>query len=178
MTADFDMLCSAMIPAARRSMDIPNAGGASNLSEALSMQYMYENMGCTDFIPEMEVAYYIEYKMCDYMMKDAQTGENVGVSVTRAVSYPFSIEYTIERARDLLYRKLYGLIVAKDCVDDGFEFYKSILHIWCYSELAALMIEQAHAEITAQDMAGERTYDDVHVICTICPAVYIYTNRP
>lgn len=156
----------------RRSMTIQNAGGSSDKSEALSMQYMNDLYGITKFVPEMEVEYWIEYKICDYLM--TYKNYNIGVSVTRAVAYPFTKEYTYDMATHLLNKKLYGLIVARNAISDKHKFYKCILHIWCMTPLAAYNIKKAHAEIIQQDV--NHTYDNVYVICTICPHNYIYTN--
>lgn len=152
-------------------MTISNAGGSSNISEALSMQYMHWRYGATDFIPEMEAVYWIEYKIADYIITNLN-GENVGVSVTRAVSYPFDADYSLERARDLVGKKLYGLIVARECITEEQSFHKSILHVWCISMEAATNIQTAFEEIKDNE-----TYEDVVLICTVCNELYLYTNR-
>lgn len=159
---------------AKRSMEIPNAGGSSNISEALSMEYMTKKFGVTHFIPEMEVVYWCDACLCDFLM--VLPDENVGVSVTRAVSYPFDSEFTMERARELLNRKLYKLMVARNAISEAQSFYRSVLHVWCYNEQVADRIRQAHEEMVKSDT--DRTYNDVHVICTVCEKLYIYTNRP
>ena len=161
-----------------RSMEIPNAGGSSNISEALSMEYLHAKYGAECFVPEMEVVYWIESCLCDFLM--VLPGENIGVSVTRAISYPFGVkghsEYTIERARELLNRKLYKLLVARNAISEEQSFYRSILHVWCYDEQTAACIKRAHEEMVEADV--DLTYNDVHVICTVCDTEYIYTNRP
>lgn len=156
----------------RRSMTIHNAGGSSDKSEALSMQYMNDLYGIIEFIPEMEVEYWIEYKICDYLMR--YKGINIGVSVTRAITYPFKNEYTYDMAIHLLNKKLYGLIVARNAISDKHKFYKCILHIWCMTASVAYNLKKAHAEIIRCDI--NHTYDNVYIICTICPHEYIYTN--
>lgn len=157
---------------AERSMSIPNAGGSSNISEALSMEYLMGKFNVVDFVPEMEVVYWIEACLCDFLMvlKD----ENVGVSVTRAVCYPFGSEFSLDRARELLNRKLYKLLVARNSISEEQSFDRSILHIWCYSDQVAENIRIAHAEMKELDV--DRTYEDVHVMCTVCDRMYIYTN--
>lgn len=156
-----------------RSMHIENAGGASEISEALSMQYMENVFNATGFVPEKEVDYWIEYKMCDYIMR--VNDQNIGVSVTRAVTYPFDNEFTYEHAVRLLDKKLYGLIVAQESVNIKHQFFKSILHIWCYSAMSAQNIKKAHAELKLKDTS--LTYDNIYVICSICHDKYIYTNH-
>jgi hypothetical protein len=203
--------------AAKHSLEIANAGGASNISEALSMQHMHDVYGASDFVPEMEVPYWVDYKKMDYLayicMDD--TGgekERVGVSVTRAISYPFDREYDIDSARILMEKKMYGLIVARQCVvvvpkeekeeeeeeeeeNGGFE--KSFLHVWCPKKTTADLVVKAFCEVVDADAArivNQRkrrivddekeeeetdlpTYSDVSLMCTICSAECIYTNR-
>jgi hypothetical protein len=161
-------------PTPQRSMEIQNAGGSSEISEALSMYYMEHQFGATGFIPEKEVDYWIEYKMCDYIMRLQRA--NIGVSVTRAVSYPFSHEFTAQQATALLNKKLNGLIIARNAVNLRHQFFKSILHIWCATPNAAINIKQAYQDLVQQDVY--RTYSNIYVICTICQENYIYTNHP
>lgn len=168
---NFDKI--AFVDTPKRSLSIRNAGGSSEISEALSMQYMYYRFHTSQFVPEMEVDYWIESKICDYLMRC--NGENFGVSVTRAVSYPFTQEFSYDNAITLLNKKLYGLIVARNSISDKHMFHRSILHIWCMSAQTAHNIKKAHEEIVRQDI--NRTYDNVYVICTVCPHVYIYNNR-
>jgi len=160
------------IDVAKRSMEIQNAGGSSEKSEALSMQYMYHMFGAKNFIPEMEVSYWVEYKICDFVMKLGK--ENIGVSVTRAINYPFNSEFTIEKSLWLLNKKLYGLIVARNCISKKHKFMRSILHIWCMNIQTANTIKIAYQEIIKKDV--EKTYDNVYVICSICDQLCIYNN--
>jgi len=157
-----------------RSMHIQNAGGSSEISEALSMYYMEHQLGAHGFIPEKEVDYWIEYKMCDYIMVINRV--NVGVSVTRAVVYPFDNTFTYQHAVSLLHKKLNGLIIARNSVNLRHRFFKSILHIWCYTPLAAINIKRAYNDLRHRDV--DQTYTDIYVICTICQEKYIYTNHP
>ena len=174
---EFELIQPLLHQDAQRSLEIPNAGGSSDISEALSMQYMFHMHGATSFVAEMEVPYWLEYKICDYLMKVRGREEYVGVSVTRAVPFPFYEPYTIERARELLQRKLYGLIVAQECVREDFGFSRCILHVWCSSKQAATQILLAHQEIVESGTDESLTYDDVELICTVCTSRYLYTNK-
>jgi hypothetical protein len=156
----------------KRSLTIRNAGGSSELSEALSMQVMYQLYGVTQFVPEKEVEYWIDYKMCDYLM--VYQGTNIGVSVTRALMYPFEDDFTTEKAHWLVTKKLSGLVLARQTVNVRHQFYKSLLHIWCISSIAASNVRKVYDEIVANDQ--EHVYCDILVMCTICPDRYIYTN--
>jgi hypothetical protein len=163
---------------ALRSMKIQNAGGSSNISEALSMYYFQglitsPRAPSPTFVPECEVDYWIEYKMCDFLMTWGNV--NIGVSVTRAVRYPFEIEYTVSDGLTLLKRKLDGLIIARNAVNTRHQFFKSILHVWCYSQTAAVHIQEAYHQLVTQDHT--HVYDHICVICTYCPTRFIYTNH-
>ena len=114
--------------------------------------------------------------MCDYIMRDHASGENIGVSVTRAVSYPFDTPLTLERARSLLQRKLYGLVVARNSVSECHSFDVSVLHAWCLTRDAAEQLRIAHSELVQADKE-ERTYDNIHVVCTVCTQLSLYNNR-
>lgn len=156
----------------KRSMTIHNAGGSSDKSEALSMQYMHDLYGVTKFIPEMEVEYWIEYKICDYLMRYKH--ENIGVSVTRAVAYPFTNEFTYDMSLALLNKKLYGLIVARNAISEKHKFHRCILHVWCMNQIAVQNLRKAYVTIMQHD--ANKSYDDVYVICSQCSHKFIYTN--
>jgi hypothetical protein len=94
---------------ARRSLTIPNAGGSSNLSEALSMYYMRNRFKGSGFVLETEMRYWINYKMCDFLVKIY--GQRFGVSVTRAFGYPTPKHYTEESAYNLLIRSIHSHVV-------------------------------------------------------------------
>jgi hypothetical protein len=140
------------------------------------MKYMYMRYHTTEFIPEMEVSYWIDCKKVDYLMFDKSLGEYVGVSVTRAVPYPWNTDYTLQQAETLLRKKLYGLVVARASVSDECGFSTSILHIWCYNKSAAINIRKAH-ELLMSGGSDTSTFETVSVVCTICDTQYIYTNR-
>lgn len=174
LPASFGSMSDTMIPDSIRSLTIPNAGGSSNISEALSMDYMHRMYGYKRFIPEMEVSYWIESSMCDFLMVDSN-GSNIGVSVTRAIRFPFTIDFTEEDAESLLRRKLYKLMVARNAISEEQSFFDSILHIWCYSVNGARNILKSYNKMIESD--SESTYNNVHVICTVCDSRFIYTNR-
>jgi hypothetical protein len=156
----------------RRSLTIPNAGGFSNISEALSMCYMEHLYNATDFVPEKEIDYWIEYKMCDYLMTIKRV--NYGVSVTRAMTHPFDTEFTYQHAVILLNKKLYGLIVARNSVNKRHRFNRSILHIWCHTRQASENLQKAYYDLIACN--HHSAYSQVMVICTISPNMCIFTN--
>ena len=47
---------------AQLTLDVDNAGGKSEISEALSVEYMCQTFSARDVVPEMKVEYWIDYK--------------------------------------------------------------------------------------------------------------------
>lgn len=160
---------------ARRSLASPNAGGKSALSEMLSMQYMHQVYGAEDTLIEMEVEYWLEYKMVDYVC--SVKGVRVGVSVTRAMTYPNPSKFHIDHARTLLNKKLYGLIVARNSVTQRHTFFKSVLHVWCQTQRIANLVKEAYEEMDVSDY-GLDIRGEVILLLTVCDESYIYTDRP
>lgn len=156
----------------RRSMHMQNAGGSSELSEAISMLYMRERFNACNFIPEMEVQYYLESKICDYVMDIEKT--KIGVSVTRAIAYPPQKAISSEFAFSLLHKKLIGIVVAKQTVTDEHSFSSSIVHIWCKTSLDADVVMEEYAKIINNDIYN--LYAGIYVICSVCASKFIYTN--
>lgn len=115
-----------------------NAGGTSEVSEAWSIHHLSNKLMASKCHNEMEVEYWIEYKMVDYVLKVNKT--NVGVSVVRALCF-YNIEFTREEGIRLLQKKIYGLIVSRQSVNESFEFYRSILHIWSPSDRTTQILQ-------------------------------------
>jgi hypothetical protein len=156
-----------------RSLVVRNAGGMSDLSETFSMYYMSLKFGASHFTPEMEVNYQFDSCLCDYIM--TLNDRSVGVSVTRAMSYPIDNDVTIESMRTLLSKKLNGIIVAKKRVDIRNQFDSCVIHVWCKSWTDAQSVREAYRSIVEGDIYG--LYGNIYVICTICLNRFIYTNN-
>lgn len=161
-------------PDAVRSLSVENAGGKSEVSEALSMQYFYERFGAGQFLLEREVEYWCEYKMVDFVCTIAET--RIGVSVTRAMGYPTPEHFDAEAALHLLRKKLYGLIVARNAVDKKHRFFKSILHIFCQTTPIAALLQEAYAGLDVNDF-GLNIKGAVILRLTVCTDPRIYSNR-
>lgn len=159
---------------ARRSLTTANAGGKSVLSEMLSMQYFSQVLRAEAILLENEVEYWIDYKMVDYVC--TVNGVRVGVSVTRAMSYPNPDRFTYACARDLLNKKLYGLIVSRNSVAAQHTFFKSVLHVWCQTPRIAALVKRAYEEIDVSSY-GLDIRGVVILLLTVCPQNYIYTDR-
>lgn len=156
------------------SLDVINAGGKSDVSEALSIQYFLSVFGATNFIYEKQIDYYIEYKMVDFICNIGY--RRVGISVTRAMKYPHPDLFTFGDARNLLQKKLYGLIVARNAVNDCHTFYKSVLHIWCQTPHIAFLLREAYSRLDIDDY-GLDVRGVVILALTICNTPEIYHNN-
>ena len=160
---------------ASRSLITDNAGGNSDYSEAISMHYFEHVFEGSEFILENEVEYWKEYKMVDFIcsIKD----QRVGISVTRAMSFPDSYTFDRDDGVELIHRKLSGLIVACDLVIKKHSFTKSILHIWCQNQRIADIMKDVYEQELEIDSLGLKVLCDVIVIITVCNDRDLYTNR-
>jgi hypothetical protein len=122
------------------SLNVDNASGRSEISECFSIHHFSKIFSIKECIYEMDVKYMYEYKMVDYIIriKDGDKLKNIGVSVTRAMLPPFvNKELTDEdekNIKELLIKKLNGLIISRNCVSERHSFNQSILHIWSESQ--------------------------------------------
>lgn len=158
---------------AKRSITIDNAGGQSDISEMYSIDYFTQMYGASNTILEKEVAYWIDYKMVDFIC--TIDSNRVGVSVARAMGYPTSDKFTPEMASKLLYKKLYGLIVARNAVVKSQSFFKSILHIWCQDANVANLLREAYSKLDDNDY-GLDVKGVLMLQLTICDDPQLYKN--
>ncbi|CAI5976540.1 unnamed protein product [Closterium sp. NIES-65] len=140
----------------------PNAGGASVISESLSVEYFVRHFGATDIISEMEIKYCdSNWKKVDYIC--SLFGQRFGVSVTRAMMYPDPALFDSHRARALLRKKLHGLVVAWSGISPMHCFSRAILHVWCETSHIANLLQDAFPEVSSSlDMQ-----EDVLMVLTV-----------
>lgn len=130
----------------------PNAGGASVVSEALSVEYMARRVRASNTVPEMKIQYFFyNWKKIDYI--SSINGERIGVSVTRAMGFPSPTLFTMEDATRLGTKKLYGLILARSGISECHNYNRSILHVFCQSQQIAVLMQEAFRTIIAEDRA-------------------------
>lgn len=103
-------------------------------------------------------------------------GQRVGVSVTRAMGFPTPDRFTNEDAINLLRKKLYGLIVSRNCVLPHLAFFKSILHVWCQSHEIADKLKRAYENLDIDDF-GLDIKGVVILLLTVCEDKRLYTNK-
>lgn len=157
----------------KRSLTVENAGGKSDISEMYSIDYFTQMYGATNTIFEKEVNYWIDYKLVDFIC--TIDDHRVGVSVARAMGYPTSENFTSQIASKLLYKKLYGLIVARNAVVKEQSFFKSILHIWCQDAHVAQLLCEAFSNLDDNDY-GLDVKGVVLLQLTICDDPQLYKN--
>lgn len=182
---DSNLLCNMitmpgfdkLTPTAHSSLLTTNAGGKSEISEALSIHLLNKYFQASHFVYEKDIEYWCDYKMVDYIC--SINDSRIGVSVTRAIG-PYlakhdifdSDNFTTEEAHRLLDKKLNGLIMARTAVNNNMSFYTAILHIFCHNELIAKIMKQAALERVF-------TNDDCRfiIMLTVCSDDIIYSSN-
>ena len=158
LQAESALLCAD----AQRLLANDNAGGASRISEALSVEVLHRAFGARLRQLEMEIRYWppsgtsitdFSVELCD--------GVCVGVSVTRALGPP-GVPFGMEAAAQLLRKKLKGVLSSTDAACG--EWDKQILHVWARSASDADAIERAYALLDPALLA------DTVVLVTVCEA--------
>jgi hypothetical protein len=156
---------------ANQIMTEPNAGGASVVSEALSMELLHRRFGATDVTTEMAIQYWCNnWKKIDYIA--TIHGIRTGVSVTRAMGYPEASSFTEDDAHRLCYKKLYGLVVARAGISRSCSYDRSILHCFCQDDRIAELMKTAFEKLIKED---EKKVDSqatltgsIIIILTVC----------
>ena len=160
-------------PDAKRCLTGKNAGGKSEYSESLSIQYFFERFSARKFILEMDVEYdYFNCKICDFVCD--VYGHRVGVSVTRAMKCGPN-EFTEESAYVLLKKKMHGLLMARSNVGDRHSFIISFLHIWCQNVAIAQYIDKVYPRVVAEDETG--MFKEIIILASVYGRGYIYDNE-
>lgn len=158
---------------ANQIMIEPNAGGASVVSEALSMELMNRRFGAHEVATEMEIQYFMcNWKKIDYIA--TIHGHRTGVSVTRAMGYPHASTFTEEDADRLCFKKLFGLVVARAGISRAFSYERSILHCFCQDDRIAELMKSAFEKLILLDeeQKGQDTEStltgSIIIILTVC----------
>ena len=99
-------------------------------------------------------------------------GHKLGVSVTRAVTFPFGQPYTVAAATTLMMRKLGDIKLSTANVSAADRWDKQILAVLAWDEQAATSIAQAWPNIDAATKANTV----VVITTTAGDDLFIYTN--
>lgn len=160
---------------ASKIMNEPNAGGASVVSEALSMELLHRRFGATDVTTEMAIQYWCNnWKKIDYITTIHDT--RTGVSVTRAMGYPDASTFTEEDAQRLCYKKLYGLVVARAGISRSCSYDRSILHCFCQDGRIADLMKGAFEKLIEED--DKKTDSQASLTGSIMVILTVCSNFP
>ena len=123
-----------------RIFTTPNAGGNSIQSEVLSFEFFKKYCNAHLLKTELEVEYWpCGGSINDYVMYVFDTV--IGVSVTRAMKFPFEDIFTVDDALYLLSKKLKG--INRSSRNTLIKWDKQILHVWTMNEQTAESITAA-----------------------------------
>lgn len=117
-----------------------NAGGSSLYSEVFAYEWLARCEGATLLKTETEIIYDIDGKKADLLVE--LRGRKIGVSVVRAVTFPFGTAYTMDAATTIITRKLDDLALATTQV--------SAADLWTEQAVAALAYDLQHAQMLMQ----------------------------
>ncbi len=148
-----------------------NAGGSSVYSEV----FAYEVLARCDLAAliktETEIVYDVDGKKTDILVEI--DGHKIGVSVTRAMTFPFGDPYTPQAATTLLDKKLDDILVSTANVSDDDRWTKQILAVLAYDD--------QHAQVAAEAWAGLDDATRADTIVIVVPTggddLFIYTDQ-
>lgn len=145
---DYNMLT----PGGQEVFDDGNLGGSSLESEVVSFEVLARCEGASLLATEAEILYTDPMGIKTDILVEMD-GRVVGVSVTRAVGFPFDAPYTEMQAADLLTGKLTDILASTANVAPRNAWVKQILHVIAYADMHAQSILAAYAalppEVTA-----------------------------
>ena len=147
--ADHDLLT----PGGQKIEDDPNAGGSSKDSEAFAYEVLARCELATLLKTEMEVAYLNpDGKRTDELVR--VDGRQIGVSVTRAMSWPLDAAWPPASADELLTKKLQGIAASTANVTAPDAWERQILSVLAYGPDHATVLADAWAALPA-DLRGD-----------------------
>ena len=118
-----------------------NAGGSSVMSEVFAYEVLARCELATFLKSETKIVYDVQGKITDLLV--SIDGVKIGVSVTRAIAFPFDSPYTVEQATTLLKKKLGDIKISTADVSAEDRWTKQILSVIAYSDAHAASIEAA-----------------------------------
>ena len=156
---------------AKRSLVVPNAGGNSQISEAISINLMCKFFpGCSVILETSIRTVWARWPIVDYVIvRSGRT--NVGISVVRAMHYLDEFFFDQDEAIRIMYKKLNGLVVAqRGC----YQYSWSILHVICQSNrIAKICKSVAHQVASDLDIA-----DSIEMMFSIVEHQDVYKENP
>jgi hypothetical protein len=126
----------------------PNAGGSSQESETFAFEVLDRCELATLLKTETEIVYSTPGGKITDFLADIE-GVKIGVSVTRAESYPLAEPYSLPLAKALMDKKLQGVIDSTANVSASDKWTKQILFVLAYDQAHADFISAAYQQETA-----------------------------
>jgi hypothetical protein len=134
-------------------LEAGNAGGSSLLSEVFAFEVLARCEAATLLATEREIRYAPTHTgpITDFLLEI--DGLRVGVSVTRAVAFPFDAPYPVERADALLRDKLADILESTRGVSDDDRWTKQVLFVVAYAAGHVASLETAYAALPTEVQA-------------------------
>jgi hypothetical protein len=159
-----------LTPGGQHLAATPNAGGSSGFSEI----FAYEELARCELAEllktETEIVYAQPGKITD--LEAMIGGHKIGVSVTRAQTYPLGEPYPLDTATQLISRKLTDIQTSTANVSAADRWDKQILAVLAWDDQAADTVAQAWGALDATVKADTL----VVVTSTAGDDTFIYTN--
>lgn len=149
----------------------PNAGGSSGFSEIFAFEQLARCELAGLLKTETEIVYDTQGKITDILVEI--DGHKIGVSVVRAVMFPFGTPYTLDAATTIIQRKLEDIQASSMNVAAQDRWVKQVLAVLAYDDQHADTVVQAWEGLDATIRA-----DTVIVLtATHGDDAFIYTNQ-
>ena len=160
-----------LTPGGRTIVATPNAGGSSLYSEVFAFEQLARCEEAGLLKTETEIVYDTQGKITDILV--TVDGHKIGVSVVRAVQFPFGTPYTLENATDVIGGKLADIQVSSMNVSAEDRWVKQVLAVLAYDDQHAAMVEMAW-----EGMEDAVRADTVLVVTTTHgDDLFIYSNQ-
>lgn len=149
-----------------------NAGGSSLYSEVFAYELLYRCEDASLIKTETEISYDVAGPITDLLV--SIDGLKIGVSVTRAVGFPFDDPYTVDQATTLLQGKLDDILASSANVSAADSWRKQILVVVAYAPGHADALATALADIAPQTRADTIVW----VMVSNGPDDFLYCDGP
>ncbi|MDQ3364424.1 MAG: hypothetical protein M3680_03255 [Myxococcota bacterium] len=160
-----------LTPGGRILAATPNAGGSSGFSELFAFEQLARCERAALVKSETEIVYDTVGKITDILVE--LDGHKIGVSVVRAVAFPFGSTYTVEAATTIIQRKLEDIQLSSMNVSAADRWVKQVLAVIAYDDQHVEAVAQAWAALATTVRA-----DTVLVVtATHGDDTFLYTNQ-
>lgn len=146
---DYDLLTEG----GQEVFDDGNLGGSSLYSEVIAFEVLARCDDAALLKTETEIVYVDEMGPKTDLLVDI-ADRNVGVSVTRAIAFPFEDPYEVADATALLEDKLQGVIDSSANVAPKDAWGKQVLHVLAYAPMHADSLATAY-EALSDDLRAD-----------------------